>query len=58
MENNEKLTPLQMRKLRLRSKELSILLDQNDFDNIAKIFKNAVDRQLESEGYNEINWCR
>lgn len=55
MENNEKLTPLQMRKLRLRSKELSILLDQNDFDNIAKIFKNAVDRQLESEGYNEIN---
>lgn len=55
MENNEKLTPPQMRKLRLWSKELSILLDQNDFDNIAKIFKNAVDRQLESEGYNEIN---
>ena len=58
MENNKKLTPPQMRKLRLWSKELSILLDQNDFDNIAKIFKNAVDRQLESEGYNEINWCR
>lgn len=55
MENNEKLTPSQMRKLRLWSKDLSILLDQNDFDNIAKVFKNAVDRQLESEGYNEIN---
>ena len=32
------------------SKDLSILLDQNDFDNIAKIFRNAVERQLESEG--------
>lgn len=55
MENNEKLTASQMRKLKLWSKELSILLDQNDFDNIAKIFRNAVDRQSESEGYNEIN---
>lgn len=55
MENNEKLTTSQMRKLRLWSKDLSILLDQNDFNNISKIFKNAVERQLESEGYNEIN---
>ena len=55
MENNEKLTPLQMRKLRLWLKDLSILLDQNDFNNISKIFKNAMERQLESEGYNEIN---
>ena len=56
MENNEKLlTPLQMRKLRLWSKELSILLNQNDFDNISRIFKDAVERQLENEGYNEIN---
>lgn len=44
MENNEKLTSLQMRKLRLWLKDLSILLDQNDFDNIEKIFRNAVDR--------------
>lgn len=50
MENNEKLTPSQMRKLRLWVKELSILLDQNDFDNISKIFRNAGTRQLESEG--------
>lgn len=52
MENNEKLTTSQIGKLILWSKDLSILLDQNDFNNIEKIFQNAVDRQLESEGYN------
>lgn len=49
MENNEKLTPSQMRKLRLWSKELSILLDQNDFDNISRIFKDAVEREIEEQ---------
>lgn len=48
MENNEKLTPSQMRKLRLWLKDLSILLDQNDFDNISRIFKDAVEREMES----------
>lgn len=51
MENNEKLTPLQMRKLRLWSKELSILLDQNDFDNISRIFKDAVEREIEYDSW-------
>lgn len=50
MENNEKLlTPLQMRKLRLWSKELSILLNQNDFDNISRIFKDAVEREIKAQ---------
>ena len=49
MENKEKLTPLQMRKLRLWSKSLSILLDQNDFDNIDKIFKNAIEREIKRQ---------
>ena len=44
MENNEKLTTTQMRKLRLWSKDLSTLLAQNDFNNIEKIFQNAVQR--------------
>lgn len=50
MENNEKLTSLQMRKLRLWSKDLSILLDQNDFDNISRIFKDAVEREIKEQG--------
>lgn len=49
MENNEKLTPLQMRKLRLWSKDLSILLDQNDFNNISRIFKDAVEREIKEQ---------
>ena len=49
MENNEKLTPLQMRKLRLWLKDLSILLDQNDFDNISRIFKDAVEREIKEQ---------
>lgn len=49
MENNKKLTPLQMRKLRLWSESLLILLDQNDFDNISRIFKDAVEREINEE---------
>ena len=48
MENNEKLTETQMRRLRLWSKDLSTLLNQNDFDNIHRIFKNAVERKIET----------
>lgn len=49
MENNEKLTSSQMRELRLWLKDLSILLDQNDFNNITKIFKNAVEREIKEK---------
>ena len=49
MKNNEKLTTSQIRKLRLWSKHLSILLDQNDFDNISRIFKDAVEREIEEQ---------
>lgn len=46
---NEKLTTSQIRKLKLWSKELSILLDQNDFNNISRIFKDAVEREIEEQ---------
>lgn len=53
------LTREQARLLNEWSKGLWVLLDQDDFDNIQKIFKNAVDRQTEFEYrkglYDEIN---
>ena len=53
------LTREQVRLLNEWSKGLWVLLDQSDFENIQKIFKNAVDRQIEyeyQEGlYDEIN---
>lgn len=54
------LTREQVRLLNEWSKGLWVLLDQSDFENIQKIFQNAVDRQIEyeyQEGlYDEINW--
>ena len=51
------LTIVQAKQLMEWSKELWCLLDQDDFNNIAEIFKNAVDReeyfQTESEGVND-----
>lgn len=53
------LTREQVRLLNEWSKGLWVLLDQSDFENIQKIFQNAVDRQIEyeyQEGlYDEIN---
>lgn len=41
------LTKEQVRLLNEWTKGLWVLLDQSDFENIQKIFKNAVDRQIE-----------
>lgn len=49
----EGLTIEQTRLLKTWAEDLWILLDQDDFNNIAKIFKNAVDRQIEYE-YQEV----
>lgn len=43
------LTREQVRLLNEWSKGLWVLLDQSDFENIQKIFQNAVDRQIEYE---------
>ena len=43
------LTIEQTRLLKTWTEDLWVLLDQDDFNNIAKIFKNAVDEQIEYE---------
>ena len=53
MENDKGITTSQMKKLRLWSKDLAILLDQKDFENISKIFINAVERELYYQEYRE-----
>jgi hypothetical protein len=55
MENNKGLTPEQVRLLNEWSKSLWTLLDQEDFNNISKIFDNEVARGLgflKARGYN------
>ena len=53
MENDKGITTSQMKKLRLWSKDLAILLDQRDFENISKIFTNVVEGELYYQEYGE-----